>query len=108
MPSAQTKSHSSDHAAHNPGYGHAPAEFSRDFAIGIGLNTIFVIVEFVSGLIGNSVALVADTGHNLSDVLGFVNAWIAAALAQKAPSKLYTSACAALPFWRRCSTSCSC
>src|SRR5207237_5582675 len=80
--------HAHDHADH--GHGHAPADFGRAFAIGIGLNTVFVVVELVFGLLGNSVALMADAGHNLSDVLGLVIAWIASVLAKRAPSSRYT------------------
>jgi cobalt-zinc-cadmium efflux system protein len=82
--------HSSDHAQHAPGHVHAPASFGLAFAVGIGLNTAFVVVEFAYGVLGSSVALVADAGHNLSDVLGLVIAWIATALARKPPSKYYT------------------
>ena len=84
------KTHSSNHAAHAPGHVHAPKNFGLAFAIGIGLNTAFVVVEFVYGLISNSVALIADAGHNLSDVLSLVIAWSATVLARQPPSKHYT------------------
>src|SRR5690242_10898449 len=83
-------SHSSNHAAHSPGHDHALADFGLAFAVGIGLNTAFVVLEFAFGVIGNSVTLVADAGHNLSDVLGLLIAWIATALARQAPSKYFT------------------
>jgi hypothetical protein len=51
-------------------HGHAPASFGTAFAVGIGLNLTFVAVEFSYGVLANSVALMADAGHNLSDVLG--------------------------------------
>jgi cobalt-zinc-cadmium efflux system protein len=60
------------------------------FAVGIGLNLAFVAAEFIYGVLANSVALVADAGHNLSDVLGLVIAWIAIALSKRAPSSRYT------------------
>jgi cobalt-zinc-cadmium efflux system protein len=60
------------------------------FALGIGLNLAFVAAEFVYGVLANSVALIADAGHNLSDVLGLVIAWIASALTRRAPSSRYT------------------
>jgi cobalt-zinc-cadmium efflux system protein len=60
------------------------------FALGIGLNLTFVAVEFTYGVLANSVALIADTGHNLSDVLGLVIAWIASVLTRRAPSSRYT------------------
>src|SRR5262245_32038115 len=75
---------------HEPGHVHAPASFGRAFAVGIGLNLTFIAVEFVYGVLANSVALIADAGHNLSDVLGLVIAWIASALARRAPSSRYT------------------
>ncbi|GEP08870.1 cation diffusion facilitator family transporter [Methylobacterium gnaphalii] len=76
--------------AHGPGHGHAPASFGRAFAIGIALNVGFVAVEATYGVLANSVALLADAGHNLSDVLGLVVAWIATVLAKRAPSPRYT------------------
>jgi cobalt-zinc-cadmium efflux system protein len=76
---------------HGPaGHVHAPASFGMAFAVGIGLNLTFVAVEFVYGVLANSVALIADAGHNLSDVLGLVIAWIASALTKRAPSSRYT------------------
>jgi cobalt-zinc-cadmium efflux system protein len=60
------------------------------FAVGIGLNLTFVAVEFVYGVLANSVALMADAGHNLSDVLGLVIAWIASVLTRRAPSSRFT------------------
>jgi len=83
-----THDHGHDHGGH--GHSHAPANFGRAFAIGIGLNTAFVVVEFIYGLIANSMALMADAGHNLSDVLGLVVAWIASVLATRPPSLRFT------------------
>src|SRR5262249_38643068 len=60
------------------------------FAVGIGLNLTFVAAEFLFGVLANSVALMADAGHNLSDVLGLVIAWVASALSKRAPSSRYT------------------
>lgn len=82
-----------DHAHHDHGLGghsHAPADFSTAFLIGIGLNTAFVIAEATFGYLSNSMALVADAGHNLSDVLGLIVAWIAAVLSKRKPSERYT------------------
>lgn len=62
----------------------APA--GRAFAVGIGLNVIFVVVEVVYGLVAESIALVADAAHNLSDVLGLVLAWFALKLATRKPT----------------------
>ena len=69
---------------------HAPANFGTAFAIGIALNLAFVAVEFVYGVLANSMALVADAGHNLSDVLSLAIAWIASVLARRPPSSRLT------------------
>jgi cobalt-zinc-cadmium efflux system protein len=79
-----------DHDHHGRAHGHAAASFGTAFAVGIGLNLTFVAVEFVYGVLANSVALMADAGHNLSDVLGLVIAWIASVLTRRAPSSRYT------------------
>ncbi|UWU80801.1 cation diffusion facilitator family transporter [Bradyrhizobium huanghuaihaiense] len=83
--------HGHDHD-HGPGHAHvhAPASFGRAFAIGITLNTALVVAEAVYGYIGNSTALLADAGHNLSDVLGLVVAWGASVAAKRAPSGRFT------------------
>ena len=65
---------------------HAPADFGRAFAIGTGLNVAFVLVEAVYGLRIHSMALVADAGHNLSDVLGLMLAWGGSVLARRGPT----------------------
>jgi len=72
------------------GHVHAPASFGTAFAIGIGLNTGFVIIEAAFGYAANSMALVADAGHHLSDVLGLVVAWVAVILSMRAPSPRFT------------------
>jgi cobalt-zinc-cadmium efflux system protein len=69
---------------------HAPASFGTAFAVGITLNLTFVVVEFVYGVLANSMALVADAGHNLSDVLSLAIAWIASVLARRPPSARLT------------------
>lgn len=69
---------------------HAPADFGTAFLIAIVLNLGFVFAEATYGVLSNSMALVADAGHNLSDVLGLVVAWIASKLAQRAPSERFT------------------
>jgi cobalt-zinc-cadmium efflux system protein len=82
-----------DHAGHTHGPGghvHAPANFGMAFAIGIALNSAFVVVEAIYGFASGSMALVADAGHNLSDVLGLVAAWTAAVLSQRAPTPRFT------------------
>jgi len=67
------------------GHDHTPASFNRAFAIGIALNTVFVAIEAFYGWRVNSLALLADAGHNLSDVAGLVLAW-GGALAGKLPA----------------------
>ena len=74
--------HSHEHTTQN---GHGKA-----FAIGIGLNIVFVAVEIFYGLIANSSALLADAGHNASDVLSLVFAWAAIWLASIKPKGKYT------------------
>jgi cobalt-zinc-cadmium efflux system protein len=85
--------HGHDHS-HGQGLGHAhvhaPANFGKAFAIGISLNTALVVAEAVYGYIGNSTALLADAGHNLSDVLGLIVAWGASIAARRAPSGRFT------------------
>jgi cobalt-zinc-cadmium efflux system protein len=85
--------HDHDHApgqSHGHGHSHGPANYDRAFAIGIALNVAFVIVEAAYGIAANSLALLADAGHNLSDVLGLVMAWGAATLVKRRPSARYT------------------
>jgi cobalt-zinc-cadmium efflux system protein len=84
--------HDHDQRHHGGGHGHhhAPASFNRAFAIGTTLNLGFVAIEAVYGLIGNSVALLADAGHNFGDVLGLLIAWGAATLARRSPGGRYT------------------
>lgn len=65
---------------------HAAPNYNRAFAAGVALNLAFVVVEVVFGILSNSLALLTDAGHNLSDVLGLLLAWGAAALATKRPS----------------------
>ena len=86
---AATHSHAHDHG-HGHGHVHGTADFSRAFAIGIVLNLGFVIVETVYGFIAGSMALVADAGHNLSDVLGLVVAWAGATMARRSASRRFT------------------
>jgi len=75
--------------AHSHGHTHQVTH-GKAFAIGIALNIIFVAIEIVYGLIANSSALLADAGHNASDVLGLAFAWAAAWLASLKPSGKYT------------------
>lgn len=81
--------HSEDHA-NGHGHSHAPADFGRAFLIGIILNTGFVVIEAVYGWISGSMALIADAGHNLSDVLSLILAWGASVAAKRPPSGRFT------------------
>lgn len=76
--------------SHPHSHGHGPADFGRAFAIGTVLNLIFVAVEATYGFYANSMALLADAGHNLSDVAGLIIAWAAAVLAKRPPSARFT------------------
>ena len=83
--------HGHDHGSHHGhGHSHAPKDFGLAFGIGIALNTGFVIAEVIFGLYANSLALLADAGHNLSDVLGLLLAWGASVLARRLPSSRFT------------------
>jgi cobalt-zinc-cadmium efflux system protein len=81
--------HDHGHGGHHHHHGD-PNSQGRAFAIAIALNTVFVAIEFGYGFIANSTALMADAGHNLSDVLGLMLAWGAAILAKRAPNQRYT------------------
>ncbi|MEJ2285069.1 MAG: cation diffusion facilitator family transporter [Desulfobacterales bacterium] len=82
---ALTHPHSHDH-----GRRHAPADFNRAFAIGVAFNVIYIVVEATYGVLAGSLALLADAGHNLSDVLGLLLAWGANYLVQRKPTKRHT------------------
>jgi cobalt-zinc-cadmium efflux system protein len=75
---------------HAHGHSHAPPASSRTFAIGIGLNVLFVLVEVVFGLRAHSLALLSDAGHNLGDVLGLGLSWGAIILGQRPPTERHT------------------
>jgi cobalt-zinc-cadmium efflux system protein len=83
--------HGHDHSHGHGHHHHVDADSNRRaFALAISLNTMFVAIEFTFGFIANSTALMADAGHNLSDVLGLALAWGAAMLARRAPDRHYT------------------
>ena len=99
----QDHDHSHDHAdhkdgghdsiekhTHGHGHSHAPTSFGVAFAVGTALNLALVILQVTFGIIGNSVALLADAGHNLGDVIGLLVAWGASALALRPPTARYT------------------
>lgn len=82
--------HADTHAHHHHGHVHAPAAFNRAFAIGIALNAAFVMIEAFYGWKINSLALLADAGHNLSDVAGLVLAWAGALAGKVQPNAKHT------------------
>ncbi|HEY8857039.1 MAG TPA: cation diffusion facilitator family transporter, partial [Rugosibacter sp.] len=81
-----------DHSVsgHSHGHTHGTASFNRAFIIGIGLNVAFVIIEVFYGWRAESLALLADAGHNLSDVAGLLLAWGAVAVSGRAPDARHT------------------
>ena len=83
-------SHAHDHSHGHAGHSHAPDNFGWAFAIGAALNTAFVIAELIFGYAANSLALISDAVHNLSDVIALLLAWGAAWLSQKQPTQRHT------------------
>jgi cobalt-zinc-cadmium efflux system protein len=84
--------HDREHGHHH-GLGdhhHTPADFGWAFAIGVGLNAAYVLAEAFWGFSVHSVALLADAGHNLGDVIGLAGAWLALWLGRRGPSGRYT------------------
>ena len=77
-------------AHHHHEHSHAPQNYNRAFIIGIILNGGFVAIEATYGIFANSLALLADTGHNLSDVLGLVLAWGASILSRRPSTSSHT------------------
>ena len=64
--------------------------FSTAFKIGIGINILFITAETITGFLSNSMALIADAGHNLSDVLALAFSWIAIIISQRKPTLKFT------------------
>src|SRR5260221_8948619 len=87
-----------DHAGHDHGHAHgrghalglAAQGINTRMAIAVALNLVFVVIEGGFGFLSNSVALIADAGHNLSDVLGLVCAWTAMYLGRRPPGARFT------------------
>jgi cobalt-zinc-cadmium efflux system protein len=84
------RSHAHDHSHGHAGHSHAPDGFGWAFAIGATLNAAFVIAELIFGYAANSLALISDAIHNLSDVVALLLAWGAAWLAQRRPTDRHT------------------
>src|SRR5438477_12504206 len=93
---AQTNTHSHDD------HSHAPANFNKSFVIGIALNAGYVVFEAFFGLLGHSLALFADAGHNLSDVLASCSPEARARWPRLCPEREKLTYSAARPFWRPC------
>ena len=80
-----------DHSHSHHGHAHGSVDpTQRAFAVGVSLNLIFVVVELFYGVYANSLALLADAGHNFSDVIGLLIAWGAIVLAKRKPSERFT------------------
>ena len=79
-----------DAHAHSHSHSHAPISFGRAFAIAIALNVGFVAIETVFGFYANSMALLSDAGHNLSDVLGLMVAWAGGMMARASATPRFT------------------
>jgi len=73
-------------AHHHHHHHHAKPDYNRAFAVGVALNIAFVVIEVAYGVMAESLALITDAGHNLSDVMGLLLAWGASYLAGKQPS----------------------
>ncbi|MDT7933206.1 MAG: cation diffusion facilitator family transporter [Sphingomonadaceae bacterium] len=80
--------HAHGHAHHR--HAHAPQNFDRAFLVGIGLNLALVVAQVVWGVRANSLGLLADAGHNASDVLALALAWCATWLARRPPTPRFT------------------
>ncbi|MCE2565769.1 cation diffusion facilitator family transporter [Komagataeibacter sp. FNDCF1] len=90
--------HTGHDCGHDHGHGglfghhhvHAPASYGRAFAIGIALNLVYVIGEAAWGVRSHALSLLADAGHNLSDVLALGAAWLAEVLSRRSPTATFT------------------
>ena len=86
--------HGHERTGHSHAGGHhhhaASTDAGKAFVIAIALNSVFVIIEFGYGYVANSTALMADAGHNMSDVLGLGLAWTATWLGRRSPSERFT------------------
>lgn len=82
--------HVGDDHGHHHSHQHQPAEHGRAFAIGVTLNVLFTVIEATYGYMSNSLALLADAGHNLGDVFGLLLGWGAILLAKRLPTQRRT------------------
>ena len=79
-----------NHSHHNHHHEISPANHNSAFVVGIGLNVVFVIAEVIAGLLNNSMSLLTDAGHNISDVASLVLSLIAFRLAKKKSTEKFT------------------
>lgn len=93
----------SHHHGHDHGHGAGPnsgaPDYGRAFSIGVALNLGFVLIEVFAGIVSNSLALLADAGHNFSDVLGLLIAWGAVLLSRRRPSARFTYGLRSSSIW---------
>ncbi|HLY55552.1 MAG TPA: cation diffusion facilitator family transporter [Stellaceae bacterium] len=83
--------HDHDHPHHDHGHAHGHSHgHETAFGVGAALNAAFVVVQVGAGLYAGSMALIADAGHNLADVLGLLLAWAAVRLGRQRPSRRRT------------------
>jgi cobalt-zinc-cadmium efflux system protein len=79
-----------DHGAHDHGHSHVPKDFGLIFAVVTALNVALVVLQVAFGVMANSVALLADAGHNFGDALALLLAWGAHVMAKASPTRRYT------------------
>ena len=82
--------HHDHHGLHHHHHAHTIEKLSTIYIVAVALNLLFVIVEAVAGFIGNSLGLLSDAGHNLSDVFSLLLAMIALKLASSHATKRFT------------------
>src|SRR5215471_4114070 len=86
-----THDHAHGHShAHDHGHSHAPKDFGFTFAVVTALNVALVVLQVVFGVMANSVALLADAGHNFGDALALLLAWGAHVMCKATPTRRYT------------------
>ncbi len=78
------------HHNHDHGHSHEPDSFNLAFALSVGLNLLFTLIEAIYAIMANSMSLLADAGHNLGDVLGLVFAWGASYLVTKGVTEKFS------------------
>lgn len=83
-------SHEHEHHGHHHHHAHAIEKLSTIYIVAVALNLLFVIVEAIAGFVGNSIGLLSDAGHNLSDVFSLLLAMIALKLASSHATKRFT------------------